>query len=48
MKIKSVHIKNVRGLGDHEVELNMIPNKPSVLVAPNGSGKSSLHLLFSG
>ena len=46
MKIKSVHIKNVRGLGDHKVELNMIPNKPSILVAPNGSGKSSFALAF--
>ena len=46
MKIKSIHIKNVRGLGDHEVELNMIPNKPSILVAPNGSGKSSFAFAF--
>lgn len=46
MKIKTVHIKNVRGLGDHKVELNMIPNKPSVLVAPNGSGKSSFAFAF--
>lgn len=46
MKIKSIHIKNVRGIGDHKVELNMIPNKPSVLVAPNGSGKSSFAFAF--
>lgn len=46
MKIKSIHIKNVRGLGDHVVELNMIPNKPSILVAPNGSGKSSFAFAF--
>lgn len=46
MNIKSIHIKNVRGLGDHKVELNMIPNKPSVLVAPNGSGKSSFAFAF--
>ena len=46
MKIKTVYIKNVRGLGDHKVELNMIPNKPSILVAPNGSGKSSFAFAF--
>ena len=46
MKIKSIHIKNVRGLGDHKVELKMIPNKPSILVAPNGSGKSSFAFAF--
>ena len=31
MKIKTVHIKNVRGLGNHKVKPNMILNKPSVL-----------------
>lgn len=46
MKIKSIHIKNVRGLKDHCIELNMIPNKPSILVAPNGSGKSSFAFAF--
>lgn len=46
MKIKSIHIKNVRGLGDRLIELNMIPNKPSLLVAPNGSGKSSFAFAF--
>ena len=46
MKIKTVQIKNVRGLGNHKVELNMIPNKPSILVAPNGSGKSSFAFAF--
>ena len=44
--LKSIHIKNVRGLGDHKIELNMIPNKPSILVAPNGSGKSSFAFAF--
>ena len=46
MKIKSIHIKNVRGLGDRKIELNMIPNKPSLLVAPNGYGKSSFAFAF--
>ena len=44
--IKSIRIKNIRGLHDRLVELEMIPNKPSILVAPNGSGKSSFALAF--
>ena len=46
MKIKSIEIKNIRGLEDFHVDLNMIPNKPSLLVAPNGSGKSSFAIAF--
>lgn len=46
MNIKSIQIKNVRGIGNHTVMLDMIPNKPSVLVAPNGSGKSSFAFAF--
>lgn len=46
MNIKSITIKNIRGLQNHTVQLNMIPNKPSLLVAPNGSGKSSLAIAF--
>ena len=46
MKIDSIQIKNVRGLSDKILDLEMIPNKPSVLVAPNGTGKSSFALAF--
>ena len=46
MNIKSITIENVRGIGHKEIQLNMIPNKPSILVAPNGSGKSSFALAF--
>lgn len=46
MQLKSVTIKNIRGFKDSAIELNMIPNKPSLLVAPNGSGKSSFALAF--
>ena len=46
MNIKTIRIRNVRGLKDHTVNLNMIPNKPSLLVAPNGSGKSSFAIAF--
>lgn len=30
MNIVSVTIKNIRGLKEHTVNLNMIPNKPSL------------------
>lgn len=46
MQIKSIQIKNVRGIQDKTIDLDMIPNKPSILVAPNGSGKSSFALAF--
>lgn len=46
MIIKSIQIKNVRGIQDKTIQLEMIPNKPSILVAPNGSGKSSFAFAF--
>lgn len=46
MKIKSIHIKNVRGIQSLDINLRMIPNKPSILVAPNGSGKTSFATAF--
>lgn len=46
MQIKSIQIKNVRGIQDKTIPLDMIPNKPSILVAPNGSGKSSFAFAF--
>lgn len=46
MQIKNITIKNVRGFDDKTIKLDMIPNKPSLLVAPNGSGKSSFALAF--
>lgn len=46
MNIKSIQIKNVRGIGDKTIQLNMLPNKPSLLIAPNGSGKSSFAFAF--
>ena len=46
MEIKSITIKNVRGIGEKTIELGMLPNKPSLLIAPNGSGKSSFAFAF--
>lgn len=47
--IKSIQIKNIRGFGedDNKFELNLIPNKPCFLVAPNGFGKSSIAKAFN-
>lgn len=47
MKIARVTIRNIRGFQDQTIELNMIPNKPSIIVAPNGSGKSSFATAFN-
>ena len=46
MKIKTVTIRNVKGIKDRVFVLDLIPNKPNVLVAPNGSGKSSFAVAF--
>ncbi len=46
MKIKSIEIKNVKGIGNKVFNLELIPNKPIILVAPNGFGKSSFSIAF--
>jgi len=46
MIIKSITIKNVRGFENRTIQLDMIPDKPSMIVAPNGSGKSSIAIAF--
>ncbi|MDO9255756.1 MAG: hypothetical protein Q7U54_09615, partial [Bacteroidales bacterium] len=46
MKIKSIEITNVKGIGNHNFILDLIPNKPNLLVAPNGFGKSSFGIAF--
>lgn len=47
MRIRKVTIKNIRGFQNQQIELNMIPNKPSMIVAPNGTGKTSFAIAFS-
>lgn len=47
MTIKKIVIDNVKGIAHQEFELDIIPNKPSLLVAPNGFGKSSFASAFS-
>lgn len=46
MKIKNVEITNVKGIGNHVFDLDLVPNKPNILVAPNGFGKSSFSIGF--
>ena len=48
MKIKKIQIKNVRGINDLTIDFKdgLMPNKPNLLVAPNGSGKTSFALAF--
>jgi len=45
--IRSITIENVRGIKGHTFSLDIVPNKPSLLVAPNGFGKSSLAAAFA-
>ena len=46
MKIKRVTIKNVKGFASKTFDLDVLPNKPNLLVAPNGFGKSSIAVAF--
>ncbi|MFA5455772.1 MAG: hypothetical protein WC272_10705 [Sulfurimonas sp.] len=46
--IKTICIENVKGYGTRQCfTLDIVPNKPSILVAPNGFGKSSLTAAFN-
>jgi len=45
--IKSIEINKIRGIDNLKLELNMIANKPSIFIAPNGFGKSSITAAFS-
>lgn len=46
MKIKSIEITNVKGIQHRVFNLDLVPNKPNLLVAPNGFGKSSFGIAF--
>ena len=46
MKIKSIAATNLKGIGNQVFNLDLVPNKPNLLVAPNGFGKSSLSIGF--
>ena len=46
MKICSIKIENVRGIASKEFTIDLHPNKPAILVAPNGYGKTSVAVAF--
>ncbi|GAB1370207.1 hypothetical protein MASR1M45_02660 [Candidatus Kapaibacterium sp.] len=45
-RIKIIKIENIKGIQSKTFNLDIIPNKPSLLVAPNGYGKSSFAVAF--
>lgn len=45
-KLEFIEIKNVKGISSKLFDLQLFPNKPCILVAPNGFGKSSLACAF--
>lgn len=45
--LNSIKIKAIKGISDKEFNLDLHPNKPSILVAPNGFGKSSFAIAFN-
>lgn len=47
MTINKIKIENIKGAKSLEITTNIIPNKPSLLVAPNGFGKSSIAAAFN-
>lgn len=45
--LKVIEIENIKGIGHKRFALDIWPNKPSLLVAPNGFGKSSIAVAFN-
>jgi len=46
MTIKKIQITNIKGIEAKSFELDILANRPSLLVAPNGFGKSSFAAAF--
>ena len=46
MNISKVTIDYIKGIGHFELNQPLLPNRPNILVAPNGFGKSSLASAF--
>lgn len=42
MNITHLHLSNIKGISNLDLKMNLFPNKPTIFVAPNGFGKSSL------
>ena len=47
MTITAIEIKKVKGIEYKQFNLQLMPNKPNLLVAPNGFGKSSIATAFA-
>lgn len=47
MKISTIEITNIKGIAYKKFQLDLSPNKPNILVAPNGFGKSSFAIGFN-
>lgn len=45
-RIDKIAITNVKGIGSSVFDVQLIPNKPTLVVAPNGFGKSSIAAAF--
>lgn len=45
--LRVIEIENIKGIQQKRFELDILPNKPSLLVAPNGFGKSSFAAAFN-
>ena len=46
MNISTIEITNIKGIGNRIFKLDLVPNRPNILVAPNGFGKSSFAIGF--
>lgn len=46
MVINRIEINNIKGIEHLVINQNIQPNRPNILVAPNGFGKSSFALAF--
>ena len=46
MNISKIEITNVKGINHAVFEIDLTPNKPNIMVAPNGFGKSSFTTAF--
>jgi hypothetical protein len=46
MNITKIEIHNIKGIGRRSFQFDILPNKPNILVAPNGFGKTSFAIAF--
>ena len=47
MNITGITIENIKGIKKYHFKFTLYPNKPNILVAPNGFGKSSFAIAFA-